>query len=108
MSEVAEVMVRTASGKEAALVAFQRALRRMRPPLTISDLAERARVGRAHLESVLNAHREGGHTWKHIMPHLSPQAMSQLKQCSAWNKFAAAAWNAERRTRARLRKAKTA
>lgn len=80
-------MTRTASGKEQALVDFYAQL--ARDGMTVSGLAKKARVGRAALTEVLNARRGGKHTWKHVIPLLSPTALSLLKQCSAWNKYAA-------------------
>lgn len=91
-------VTRTASGKEQALVDFYRQLRR--DGLSVSALARRAFVGRAHLTQVLNGKREGRETWKHVLPALSDAAVFQLKQCSAWNEHAAAAlvdWQAMQR-----------
>lgn len=79
---------RTASGKEQALVDFLNQLDR--DGLTVGDLAQMARVGRSHLEQVINGHRSGKHTWKHVIPLLSKEALLHLKQCSAWNNFAEA------------------
>lgn len=76
----------TPSGKEAALVDFYAQLRR--DGLTVCELARRARVGRTALTLILNGHRSGRHTWKHLLPQLSEAALSQLKQCSAWNTHA--------------------
>lgn len=84
-----ETMQRTASGKEAALVAFYEQL--ARDGLTVGDLAALARVGRCHLVQMLNAQRTGRQTWKHVIPLLSNAAVFHLKQCSAWNNFAAKA-----------------
>lgn len=83
-------MLLTATGKEQALVDFYRQLRA--EGLTATDLARRARVGRAHLARILSARcmgrQTGRQTWKHVLPHLSPAALSALKQCSAWNAHA--------------------
>ncbi len=76
----------TASGKSEALVAFYRQLDRDGD--TVTSLAARARVGRAALTEILNGRRSGAHTWKHVLPLLSPEALSLLKQCSAWNNHA--------------------
>lgn len=82
---------RTASGKEAALVEFQRQLRR--DGMTVSDLAALSRVGRTTLTLMLNGSQSGRQTWKHVIPLLSNEALFRLKQCSAWNNYAAAAAN---------------
>jgi hypothetical protein len=84
--------LRTATGKEQALVNFYAQL--ARDGLTVSALAEKARVGRAALTEIFNGRRTGKNTWKHVRPLLNPQALSLLKQCSAWNKEAerAEAW----------------
>lgn len=80
---------RTASGKEQALVEFIDQLGR--DGMTVTDLAELARVGRSHLEQMLHGHRAGRCTWRHIIPLLSNDAVFLLEQCSAWNKHAAEA-----------------
>lgn len=69
--------------KEPALMEFTRLLRGR--GVSLSELARRARVGRAALSQVLNGARCGRHTWKHVLPLLTPAELSQLKQCSAWN-----------------------
>lgn len=79
----------TASGREQALVTFYGQLRR--DGLTATALARRARVGRAYLTRVLNGRESGANTWKHVLPVLSDAAVFYLKQCSAWNNYAAAA-----------------
>ena len=84
-----QTVQRTASGKEQALVDFYRQL--LRDGLTVSELARRARVGRAALVEIFNGRRPGRHTWKHVLPVLSPEALSLLKLCSAWNDCAAVA-----------------
>lgn len=76
-------MIRTATGKEAALVAFYEQL--SRDGMTVTDLSDRARVGRTNLTLLLNGRRSGKHTWKHVLPLLSKKALFLLKQCSAWN-----------------------
>lgn len=88
----ATLILRTATGKEAALVKFYEQLGR--DGLTVSSLAEKARVGRAALTEVFNGRRGGKNTWKHVLPLLSAEALSLLKQCSAWNQSAerAEAW----------------
>lgn len=81
----------TASGKEQALVNFYAQLRRDGIP-TVTVLAARTHVGRAHLARLLSANcngrQTGRFTWKHILPVLSPAALFALKQCSAWNDWA--------------------
>lgn len=89
-----EILIRTATGKEAALVAFYNQLKLEGTNAT--ELAKSARVGRAYLTRVLNAHKSGVNTWKHVVPLLSSAALFLLKQCSAWNSHAEAAL-AERR-----------
>lgn len=79
-------MILTASGKEQALVDFYAQLQR--EGLTATELAARARVGRAYLTRVFNGRVTGANTWKHVLGHLSPAALFRLKQCSAWNKYA--------------------
>ena len=79
-------VTRTASGREQALVDFYRQLGR--DGHTVTSLAEAARVGRAHLERVLNGHLSGRHTWKHVLPLLSEAALCHLKRCSTWNEYA--------------------
>lgn len=85
-------MIRTPSGKEKALVDFYAQMARDGIP-TVVELAKRARVGRAHLARLLAGGSEtrasGRHTWKHVLPLLSPKALCALKQCSAWNTWAA-------------------
>lgn len=76
-------ILRTATGKEQALVDFYRQLER--DGSNITDLAARARVGRCALTEIFNGRRPGKHTWKHVVPLLSPDALFLLKQCSAWN-----------------------
>lgn len=84
----------TATGKEQALVDFYAQLRRdaeARPgvfPRNASELAARAKVGRAYLARVLNCDTTGANTWKHVLPLLSVEALFHLKQCSAWNIYA--------------------
>lgn len=80
---------RTASGKEAALVAFYRQIRR--DGLTVGDLARLANIGRTTLTLMLNGARTGRQSWKHVIPLLSNEALFHLKQCSAWNNYAATA-----------------
>lgn len=84
----------TATGKEAALVAFYVQLRRDKLNATV--LARLAGVGRAYLARVLNGHETGKNTWKHVIPLLSKSALFHLKQCSAWNNHAEAALRAHR------------
>lgn len=79
-------IARTASGKEAALVAFYDQLDR--DGMTLGDLAAISRVGRCHLTELLHGRRTGRNTWKHVIPLLSNEAVFLLKQCSAWNSFA--------------------
>lgn len=86
---------RTATGKEQALQNFYDQLARDeadRPALfagTVTQLAFRAGVGRCHLARILSGkcvgRQSGRHTWKHVLPHLSFQALCALAQCSAWN-----------------------
>ena len=83
----------TASGKEQALVDFYRQLER--EGLNCTILATKARVGRAYLTRVFNGHTSGRSTWKHVLPLVSDAAQFHLKQCSAWNNYAAAAWREE-------------
>jgi hypothetical protein len=89
MTATAHTPARTASGKESALVAFLAQLDR--DGFTVTDLAAVARVGRSNLEQALNGARNGRHTWKHVIPLLSNEALFLLKQCSAWNNFASEA-----------------
>lgn len=77
-------MTLTASGKEQALVDFYQQLSRDGIG-SVTELARKARVGRAALCQVLNGKRDGAQTWKHIIPLLSADALILLKQCSAWN-----------------------
>lgn len=79
-------MTLTASGKEAALVAFYGQLRR--DGLTVTDLAVLSKVGRTTLTLMLNGERSGRQSWKHVIPLLSNEALFRLKQCSAWNDHA--------------------
>jgi transcriptional regulator with XRE-family HTH domain len=81
----------TASGKELALVRFYEQLKRdgIR---NATELARRAGVGRAYLSRALNGRVTGKNTWKHVMPHMTEAAVFHLKQCSAWNARAEAAW----------------
>lgn len=74
--------------KPLPLTEFHRSLRA--EGTTICALARRARVGRAHLTQVLAGTRSGAHTWKHILPLLTPNQLFHLKQCSAWNTTAQA------------------
>lgn len=84
----------TASGKERALVEFYAQLGRdaaARPAVfagTVTDLAGQARIGRTTLTLMLNGARSGRQSWKHVLPHLSVEALFRLKQCSAWNTHA--------------------
>jgi hypothetical protein len=90
-------MIRTATGKELALQKFYDQLAAdaaARPdvyPGTATELARRAKVGRAYLSRVFTCDVSGKNTWKHVLPHLSVNALFQLKQCSAWNGYAALA-----------------
>lgn len=79
-------MIRTASGKEQALVDFYAQL--AREGTNVTDLARRARVGRTALTLLFNGRRNGQRTWRLVLPLLSPAALFHLKQCSAWNAFA--------------------
>lgn len=85
----APTLVRTASGKEAALVAFYRQL--ARDGLTVTRLAAAARISRTTLTLMFNGARTGKQSWKHVLPRLSADAVFHLKQCSAWNIHAARA-----------------
>lgn len=69
--------------KPLPLTQFHRSLRAA--GTSVSDLAARARVGRAHLCQVLTGRRSGAHTWKHILPLLTPNQLFHLKQCPTWN-----------------------
>lgn len=95
MIQLTDRPARTASGKEAALVEFYRQLARdaaARPGVfagTVTELAARSRLGRCALAQILNGRRCGRHSWKHILPELSLEALFHLKQCSAWNMHAA-------------------
>lgn len=89
MSDTDRQLTRSASGKEQALVNFHRQLRR--DGLTVSSLAKRAFVGRTQLTLMLNGTRSGRQSWKHVIPCLSDAALFHLKQCSAWNNYAAEA-----------------
>lgn len=86
----------TATGKEQALVDFYAQISRdasARPGVfvgTATELAARARIGRAYLSRLLNGNVTGKNTWKHLLPLLSIEALFRLKQCSAWNKYAEA------------------
>jgi len=80
------MIIRTASGKEAALVAFYQQLGR--DGMTVGDLAAYARISRPQLTLMFNGHRTGRQSWKHVIPLLSKEALFRLKQCSAWNNFA--------------------
>lgn len=90
-------MIRTATGKEQALVDFYAQLSRdatARPGVfagTVTDLARQAKVGRAYLSRVFTRDVTGKNTWKHVLPLLSVEALFHLKQCSAWNGHAALA-----------------
>jgi hypothetical protein len=87
-------MIRTATGKEQALVDFYAQMARdaaARPEVfagTVTGLARQANVGRAYLSRLFNCDVTGRNTWKHILPHLSVEALFHLKQCSAWNTHA--------------------
>jgi hypothetical protein len=100
MIQITEKPTRTASGKPAALVEFYRQLARdaaARPGEfagTVTELAARARLGRCALVQILNGQRPGRHSWKHLLPELSVEALFHLKQCSAWNGHAQAALHA--------------
>lgn len=85
-----KILVLTATGKELALVKFYEQL--ARDGLTVTMLAEKARVGRASLTEIFNGRRTGKNTWKHILPLLSSEALSQLELCSAWNEHASHEW----------------
>jgi len=54
-------------------------------------LAEECDSSRAHLNQVLAGKRTGGHTWRRIVRVLPMEGLLLLQQCSAWNKYAAAA-----------------
>lgn len=64
-------------------VGFLRELQRH--GLTITKLAEQARVGRCSLQMILPGQRCGKHTWKHVLPHIPASALFHLKLCAAWN-----------------------
>jgi hypothetical protein len=89
-------MIRTATGKEQALVDFYAQLARdaaVRPDVfagTVTELARQAKVGRAYLSRLFNCDVTGRNTWKHVLPLLSVEALFHLKQCSAWNSHATA------------------
>ncbi len=95
---------RSASGKEQALVDFYAQIARdaaARPEAfagTATELAAKARIGRCHLARLIGGNSAGRHsgrdTWKHVIPHLSFQALCALAQCSAWNIHAQAALDA--------------
>jgi hypothetical protein len=80
------------NGKEEAIDRFYDQLRR--DGVTATQLAIEAGVGRAYLTRVLNGHESGVHTWRKVLPLLSPAALFCVKQCSAWNIHAeqALAW----------------
>lgn len=80
-------VLRTASGKEAALEAFRHALKR-NEGMTFGDLAAHANVGRTHLSQVLTGKRSGRQTWKHVISLIGNETLFHLKQCSAWNSHA--------------------
>jgi hypothetical protein len=79
--------------KDPHVTAFLRALRAR--GLSAEGLAAQARIGRCHFAGMLYGHRTGAHSWKHVMPLLLADEVFHLKQCSAWNSHAEAAWNAE-------------
>lgn len=79
--------------KDPHLAAFHRKLRAR--GTTVTALAAAARIGRPHLEQMLNGQRTGRQSWKHVFPHLDEAEVFHLKQCSAWNTHAEAAWNDE-------------
>ena len=81
-----DIIERTATGKEKALVEFYTQLQR--DGMNVTTLALRARVGRCALVQIFNGRRSGKHTWKHVFPLLSQEAVCHLKQCSAWNLYA--------------------
>lgn len=90
-----EIIQQTATGKEQALVDFYGQLKRdaaARPRVFAGDvtsLARQARVGRCHLSRLLSngsiGRQSGRDTWKHVVPHLSIDALCVLARCSAWN-----------------------
>ena len=55
-------------------------------------LAELVMTNRAHLSQVLNGTRKGTHTWKRLVKVLPTEGLSLLRQSSAWNKVAEAAY----------------
>ena len=79
--------------KDEALAAFIRKIHAR--GTSITAIAQLARVGRPHLEQVINGQRSGRQTWKHVFPHLEEAEVFHLKQCSAWNTHAENAWNDE-------------
>jgi hypothetical protein len=93
-------MIRTATGKEQALVDFYAQMARdasARPGIyagSATELARLARVGRPHLARLFaggsQGRQSGRFTWKHVLPLLSVEALCALKQCSAWNTHAEA------------------
>lgn len=56
------------------------------------DLANEIFVGRTHLSQVLSGQREGRRTWARLVKVMPEEGLSLLRQCSAWNKHAEAAW----------------
>jgi len=85
--------------KDPHLAAFLLALKARPEPSNITKLVAAARIGRCHFEQMLSGERTGRQSWKHVMPHLEEAEVFHLKQCSAWNNYAEAAWNDEQAVR---------